>query len=36
MIWPAIEAFSNLFYQPLVFWGAPLLLALVVELRHKR
>ncbi len=27
-----LEAISNVFYDPLVFWGAPLALALLIEL----
>jgi len=36
-VWADIEDFSNLFYQPLIFWGAPFVLALLWEgLRAQR
>ncbi len=31
VVWDLIEAISNLFYEPLVFWGLPLVVLLVVE-----
>jgi len=30
-VWAVIEEFSNLFYQPLIFWGVPFVLALLWE-----
>jgi hypothetical protein len=35
MLWEWLEWLSNHFYQPLVFWGLPLLLALFLELLQK-
>lgn len=31
VVWDVIEGISNLFYEPLVFWGLPLVLLLVYE-----
>ena len=36
MFWEWLELVSNHFYQPVVFWGLPLLLALILELRKMK
>ncbi len=37
MFWGLVESLSNIFYQPLVFWGLPFALAVLYEyVRAKR
>jgi len=35
MSWSLLERLVNLFYDPLVFWGVPFLLAALAELRRR-
>lgn len=36
VLWNLVEAASNFFYDPVVFWSAPLALAIVWVIFHKR
>jgi hypothetical protein len=36
VLWNLVEAASNFFYDPVVFWGAPLLLAIVWAILRRR
>ncbi len=35
-IWSLAESLSGFFYQPLVFWGVPFVLAVLLELARSK
>lgn len=36
IFWALVETFSNLFYEPLLFWGLPFIPAIAIEAWKQR
>ena len=35
-MWMLVESLSNLFYEPLLFWGVPFIPAVAIEIWNQR